>query len=131
MWTSLGPELMQSCYFSAPSPSSSERWHCISSPIKSNAVISPLPFITFTRNFLDTLVVSYFKKSIYCQCVPETERSTTETKHIPSLKSRFYEIMVLLPIEDAGFPVQMSKYTFSFCFMQISTCLKLQAHAEC
>lgn len=52
-------------------------------------------------------------------------------KHIPSLKSCFYEIMVLVPIKDAGFPVQMSKYTFSFCFVQLPTCLKLQAHAGC
>lgn len=42
-----------------------------------------------------------------------------------------YEIKILVPTEDANFPVQMSKYTFSFCFLQMATCLKLQEHAEC
>lgn len=43
--------LIQSCYFSAASPNSSERWHCLSPPIPRNAVISALPFITLTRIF--------------------------------------------------------------------------------
>lgn len=52
-------------------------------------------------------------------------------RHSPRLKSCSYEMKVFVSIKDVGFPVQTSKYTFSFCFTQLPTCLKLKAHAEC
>lgn len=64
-------------------------------------------------------------------CILEILFPAVSLENASQASSCFYEIMVLVPMKDAGFPVQMSKYTFSFCFMQPPTCLKLQAHAEC
>lgn len=82
---------------------------------------------TYPRPGLDCAMTLEVLKEVACIL----EILFPARKHIPRLKSCFYEIIVLVRIKDAGFPVQMSKYTFSFCLVQLPTCLKLQAHAEC